>query len=185
MDFMKKGDQLDFSKTKTTVIKGNLNWDANPVAQTNNQQFDLDIVIAVLGENGKLLSDGSLCYFNQKVIEGVSIPTDNRDGKGENDEYFTLVKDSLNKQAKTVEVFVVIHNAASRSQCMSMMINGAFVIKDDSTGDQLGAWRLQDYGRDTAIHIATIDVGGDAFVLHTQGVSQKFEISDIYHLFKK
>lgn len=187
LSFDKKGTTLPAQKFNVKLLvdkSGSMQeeFDSGWVSKT----IDLFTACASkFDDDGKLLSDQSFCYFNQKVIEGVSIPSDNRTGEGENDEYFVLTKSKLNTQAKTVEVFVVIHNAISRNQCMSMMLNGTFVIKDDTSGDTLGSWRLQDYGRDTAVHIATVDVTNDAFVCHTQGVSKKFEIADIYSLFKK
>lgn len=125
-----KGENLNLTKTVAAELLSQLNlglgWD---IRATDGKDFDLDAVAILLGENGKIFdtAERSLCYFNQREIEGIKYSGDNRTGAGDGDD--ETIKVSLNDlpaEVKEVVLGVVIFEAAERNQNFGQ-VNNAYV----------------------------------------------------------
>ena len=79
---LSKGGNVSLSKEAPglTSMTVGLGWD---VRATDGADFDLDAVIFVTGEDGKVRSDADFIFYNNKTGAGVEHLGDNRTGKGE------------------------------------------------------------------------------------------------------
>ena len=86
---------------------------------TDGAAFDLDVSVFIVGENGKVRTDGDFVFYNNKVGDNGSVEHlgDNRTGEGEGDD--EAVKIDLSKVSADIKrlIFAVtIHEADSRAQ---------------------------------------------------------------------
>ena len=84
---LSKGGNVSLTKEApglTEVVVG-LGWDPRV---TDGTEFDLDASVFILGENGKVLNDGSFVFYNNKTSpDGNAVHQgDNRSGAGDGDD---------------------------------------------------------------------------------------------------
>ena len=71
---LSKGGNVSLTKEApglTEVVVG-LGWDPRV---TDGQEFDLDASVFIVGENGKVLNDGSFVFYNNKTSPPATLPT--------------------------------------------------------------------------------------------------------------
>ena len=80
-----KGQKVELTKSNPglTKINAGLGWDVN--AFDSGSQFDLDAEVFLLGDNGKVTSDGDFVFYGNTVHASGSVEHtgDNRDGVGD------------------------------------------------------------------------------------------------------
>lgn len=86
---------------------------------TDGAEFDLDVSVFLVGESGKVRTDGDFVFYNNKIGDSGAVEHtgDNRTGEGEGDD--ESVKIDLSKVSADVKrlIFAVtIHEAVSRGQ---------------------------------------------------------------------
>lgn len=139
---LEKGDEFNLDLTKyPSGFSIGLAWDPN--ANAGAQQFDGDLVLAVLDSNRKLLSQPSkpkwLVFYNNLATPNreITLDKDNRDGKdainqGDNgDENATINAFTLPDDAAEVQVVALIHKARERKQDWGMLKGRLFIRDSD------------------------------------------------------
>lgn len=145
-----KGGNISLTKEAPGLsrVRIGLGWD---VRVTDGAEFDLDVSLFLLKEDGKVRNDGDFIFYNQpKSADGsVVLSGDNRTGEGEGDDEFADVE--LNKVPADVQKLVAcvtIHEAESRRQNFGM-VSQAFIRVVNLDGD---------------VEIARFDLSEDASV---------------------
>ena len=129
---LSKGGNVSLTKEApglSEVVVG-LGWDPRV---TDGTEFDLDASVFITGENGKVLSDTSFIFYNNKISTDGSVEHlgDNRSGRGAGDDEQVNVKlNSLAADVKKLIFAVTIHDAEGRKQSFGQVSNatGADVV---------------------------------------------------------
>ncbi|MER1686816.1 TerD family protein [Proteus mirabilis] len=150
-----KGGNVSLTKeapTMTVAMVG-LGWDARV---TDGAEFDLDAsVFMVVGEDGKVLSDASFIFFNNKVSQCGSVEHqgDNRTGEGEGDD--EQVKITLSKvpaEVKKLVFAVTIYDAENRKQNFGMVSNSFMRVYNNDNNTEIARFDLsEDASTETAM----------------------------------
>ncbi len=152
---LSKGGNVNLSKEAPglTHIKIGLGWDARA---TDGAAFDLDAVGFLLKTDGKVLSDNSFIFYNNKTSECGSITHlgDNQTGEGEGDDEAITV--DLTKVPSDVDKFVVavtIHEAETRNQNFGQVSNAFVRVLNDSNNSEIARYDLSE---DASVETAMI-----------------------------
>ncbi len=149
-----KGGNVSLSKEApglTKVLVG-LGWDARV---TDGAGFDLDASVFMVGDDGKVLSDASFIFYNNKVSTcgGVEHQGDNQSGAGDGDD--EAVKVDLVKvaaDAKKLVFAVTIHDADARRQNFGMVSNAYIRVVNGDTNVEIARYDLsEDASTETAM----------------------------------
>jgi tellurium resistance protein TerD len=125
---LQKGGNVNLSKEAPGLVnlKVGLGWD---VRATDGAAFDLDGVVFLLNQSGKVRSDADFIFYNNlKSADGSVVHSgDNRTGQGEgDDESVTLDLSKVPADVDRVVLAVTIHDGETRRQNFGM-IGKAFV----------------------------------------------------------
>jgi tellurium resistance protein TerD len=125
---LQKGGNVNLSKEAPGLSKMmvGLGWD---VRATDGSAFDLDGVVFMLNQSGKVRGDGDFIFYNNlKSPDGsVTHSGDNRTGAGEgDDETVTIDLSRVAADVDKIVVAVTIHDAEARRQNFGM-VGKAFV----------------------------------------------------------
>jgi tellurium resistance protein TerD len=125
---LQKGGNVNLSKEAPGLSKMavGLGWD---VRSTDGAAFDLDGIVFMLGQSGKVRGDGDFIFYNNlKSTDGsVTHSGDNRTGAGEgDDETVTIDLARVPADVDRIVVAVTIHDADARRQNFGM-ISKAFI----------------------------------------------------------
>ena len=152
---LSKGGNVNLSKEAPglTHIKIGLGWDARA---TDGAAFDLDAVGFLLKADGKVVSDNSFIFYNNKTSECGSITHlgDNQTGEGEGDDEAVTV--DLAKVPSDVDKFVVavtIHEAETRNQNFGQVSNAFVRVLNDSNNSEIARYDLSE---DASVETAMI-----------------------------
>jgi len=133
---LQKGGNVNLSKEAPGLSKMTvgLGWD---VRATDGAEFDLDGVVFMLNQSGKVRSDADFVFYNNlKSADGSVVHSgDNRTGAGEGDD--ESVNIDLSKVPADVDKIVVgvtIHDAEARRQNFGM-IGKAFIRCVNASGN--------------------------------------------------
>lgn len=150
-----KGDTFDLSQ-----VTIGLGWDVRQ-KQSNflgklfgsgkEEEYDLDAIAFLLGENGKVnhrgdskLVGGDVIFFNSlKHPSGnIWLTGDNRTGAGDGDDEQIIVRlDSLDEKYKKILFVVSIYKGKENNQNFSMVEN-AFIRAVDGKGKEMARFNL-------------------------------------------
>ncbi len=152
---LSKGGNVNLSKEAPglTHIKIGLGWDARA---TDGAAFDLDAVGFLLKAEGKIVSDNSFIFYNNKTSECGSVIHlgDNQTGEGEGDDEAVTV--DLVKVPSEVDKFVVavtIHEAEKRNQNFGQVSNAFVRVLNDSNNSEIARYDLSE---DASVETAMI-----------------------------
>jgi tellurium resistance protein TerD len=125
---LQKGGNVNLSKEAPGLSKLmiGLGWDVRP---TDGAAFDLDGVVFMLNQAGKVRSDSDFIFYNNlKSADGsVAHSGDNRTGAGEgDDETVTIDLTRVPADVDKITVAVTIHDAEARRQNFGM-VGKAFI----------------------------------------------------------
>ncbi len=149
-----KGGNVSLSKEApglTNILVG-LGWD---VRTTTGADYDLDASAIMLGDSGKVLSDGHFVFFNNLTSPDGSVEHtgDNLTGEGEGDD--ELIKVNLQGMAPNVTkiVFPVsIYDADARSQNFGQVQNAYIRIVNETDNAEIARFDLsEDASTETAM----------------------------------
>ncbi len=126
---LKKGSSLNLTKKEPSLKKAiiGLSWEfaSNPL--------DLDASVFMVGDNGKLIGEEYLVFYNNlKSPDGAIKHTgDNRTGKGDgDDEMIAFNMDNVNPDVKEIIIYVSIHDAAARKHNFGMLKDASIRLMD-------------------------------------------------------
>lgn len=151
---LQKGGNVSLTKTDPglTNVQVGLGWDAR---STDGAAFDLDASVFLVGDDGKVLSDGHFVFYNQKTSpDGAVIHAgDNTTGAGEgDDETVTINLPGVEAGVKRVVFAVTIHEAESRKQNFGMVRNAFMRVLNKDSSTELARYDLsEDYSTETAM----------------------------------
>lgn len=149
-----KGGNVSLTKEAPTmnIAMAGLCWDARV---TDGQGFDLDASVFMVGEDGKVLSDSSFIFFNNKLSACGSVEHqgDNRTGEGDGDD--EQIKVDLTKvpaEVKKLVFAVTIYDAEARKQNFGMVSNSYMRIFNNDNGSEIARFDLsEDASTETAM----------------------------------
>lgn len=155
-----KGQKVDLTKGNPGLSKINagLGWDVN--AYDSGAAFDLDAEVFMLGDNGRVASDGDFIFYSNPTHPSGAVEHtgDNRDGAGDGDDETIKIDLSAVPQNVSKIVFTVtIYDAAARNQNFGQVQNAFIRIYDPTTNDELLRYDLtEDFSIETALVIGEL-----------------------------
>ena len=157
---LSKGQKVDLTKTNpglTKVVVG-LGWDTNKYDGGND--FDLDSSVFLLGENGKVTTDGDFVFYNNTTGgNGAVVHTgDNRTGEGDgDDEQVKINLSAIPANIQRVAFTITIHEAEKRNQNFGQVSNAYARIFNEETGEELIRYDLgEDFSIETALVVGEL-----------------------------
>jgi tellurium resistance protein TerD len=151
---LQKGGNVSLTKTDpglTHALIG-LGWDAR---STDGSAFDLDASVFLVGDSGKVLSDGHFVFYNQKTSpDGAVVHSgDNLTGAGEgDDEQVSINLPQVDVNVQRIVFAVTIHEAESRKQNFGMVRNAFMRVLNKDSGTEIARFDLsEDYSTETAM----------------------------------
>ncbi|MBU9861756.1 TerD family protein [Rahnella aceris] len=149
-----KGGNVSLTKEAPTmnIAMAGLGWDARV---TDGADFDLDASVFMVGDDGKVISDTSFIFFNNKTSACGSVTHmgDNRTGEGEGDD--EQVKIDLAKipaEVKKLVFAVTIYDAEARKQNFGMVSNSYMRVFNNDNGTEIARFDLsEDASTETAM----------------------------------
>ncbi|MBN3824615.1 TerD family protein [Burkholderia sp. Ac-20384] len=163
---LSKGGNVSLSKEApdlSEVVVG-LGWDPRV---TDGTEFDLDASIFVTGENGKVLSDASFIFYNNKKSADGSVEHlgDNRSGQGDGDDEQVNVKlTGLAADVKKLVFAVTIHDAEARKQSFGQVSNAYIRVLNKADSKEIARYDLsEDASTETAMVFGELYRHNDEF----------------------
>lgn len=151
---LQKGGNVSLTKEAPglTAITAGLGWDTRA---TDGADFDLDASVFMLGEDGKVLSDDSFIFYNNKksACGNVEHLGDNRTGEGDgDDEQVNVNLAGLAENAKKLVFSVTIHDAELRKQNFGQVSNAFIRLVNSADGKEIARYDLsEDASTETAM----------------------------------
>lgn len=163
---LSKGGNVSLSKEAPglcEVVVG-LGWDPRV---TDGIEFDLDASVFITGDTGKVLSDGSFIFYNNKTSADGTVEHqgDNRSGQGEGDDEQVVVKlNGLAADVKKLVFAVTIHDAENRKQSFGQVANAYIRVLDKADGKEIARYDLsEDASTETAMIFGELYRHNDEF----------------------
>lgn len=163
---LSKGGNVSLSKEApglSEIIVG-LGWDPRV---TDGTEFDLDASVFITGEGGKVLTDASFIFYNNKTSADGSVEHqgDNRSGQGEGDDEQVSVKlTGLAAEVKKLVFAVTIHDAAARQQSFGQVSNAYIRVVNKADGKEIARYDLsEDASTETAMIFGELYRHNDEF----------------------
>lgn len=143
-----KGGNVSLSKEAPGLKKINvgLGWDTR---RTDGADFDLDAMVFLVDQGGKVRSDADFVFFNNKQSADGSVvhQGDNRTGAGEGDD--ELISMDLEKMAPDVQkivVAVVIYDGQNRRQNFGQVEKAYARVLNGEGGAEIARFDLTEDG---------------------------------------
>lgn len=181
---LSKGVTLDLTKRNPSLRRIILaaGWD---IANTG-ADFDLDISAFVLNKNGKISSAGSVVFFNNKHIDGITLNNDSRTGEGDgDDETMNIDLAELSPEADSIVVAVSIHDAVAKRQTFGM-VNNSYVrlLNQDDNNKEICRFRLkEDAATATSVIFAKLKRNGSDWDFETIGEGKQADLNGLANLY--
>lgn len=151
---LSKGGNVSLSKEAPGLktIRIGLGWDTRV---SDGQAFDLDASVFLLGEAGKVRSDGDFVFYNNKQGADGSVvhQGDNTTGEGDGDDETVLVHlDKLPAELQKLSFAVTIHESDTRKQNFGMVSNAFIRVVNEDGGAEIARYDLsEDASTETAM----------------------------------
>ena len=156
---LSKGGNVSLTKEApglTEVVVG-LGWDPRV---TDGTEFDLDASVFILGENGKVLNDGSFVFYNNKTSPDGNVvhQGDNRSGAGDgDDEQVNVNLAGFAPETKKLVFAVTIHDADARKQSFGQVSNAYIRVLSQADGKEIARYDLsEDASTETAMNFGEL-----------------------------
>ena len=157
---LQKGQKVSLTKGNPGLknILVGLGWDVNKY--DGGSDFDLDVTIFMLGDNGKVPSSDEFIFYGNRLHKSGSVEHlgDNLTGAGDGDD--EQIKVDLSKIPANVERIsftVSIYDADQRRQNFGQIANAYIRIVDESTNQEIIRYDLgEDFSIETAIVVGEI-----------------------------
>lgn len=156
---LSKGGNVSLTKEApglTEVVVG-LGWDPRV---TDGTEFDLDASVFILGDNGKVLNDGSFVFYNNKTSPDGNVvhQGDNRSGAGDgDDEQVNVNLAGFEAETKKLVFAVTIHDADARKQSFGQVSNAYIRVLNKADGKEIARYDLsEDASTETAMNFGEL-----------------------------
>lgn len=176
---LKKGGRVDLTKgTGLNVAIAGLGWDTN--RYDGGKDFDLDLVVFMLGADGKCINDEHMIFYGSKNDPANSVvhSGDNRTGEGDgDDESCTITFASIPENVEKLVFCVTIFEAVERAQNFGMVDNCYVRIVNQETGTEECRYDLcEDFSTQTSVVFAEIYKNGGEWKLKAVGEGYEKEL---------
>lgn len=155
-----KGERISLSKEAPGMTNAGvgLGWDVN---QTDTgDQFDLDVSVFMLGENGKIFGEKYFVFYNnlESGDGAVKSSGDDRTGEGSgDDETITVDLTQVNPDVQEIVFVVTIYQAETRRQNFGQVRNAFIRIYDEISQNEVTRYDLdEDFSRETALEMGRL-----------------------------
>ena len=143
---LQKGGNVSLTKEAPGLIAitVGLGWDTRA---SDGTDFDLDASVFMLGEDGKVLSDDSFIFYNNKksACGNVEHLGDNRTGEGDgDDEQVNVNLAGLAETVKKLVFSVTIHDAELRKQNFGQVSNAFIRLVNSADGKEIARYDLSE-----------------------------------------
>jgi tellurium resistance protein TerD len=143
-----KGGNVSLSKEAPGLKKLSigLGWD---VRKTDGQGFDLDAMVFLVTDAGKVRSDSDFVFFNNKTSsDGSTVHTgDNRTGQGDGDDESVNVNlESIAPEVQKIVVAVVIYEGEKNNQNFGMIERAYVRIVNTDGNSEIARYDLTEDG---------------------------------------
>lgn len=173
---LEKGQRESISAPKFIV---GLGWDSNTNA--TGEAYDVDASVFILGENGKLLSDGHFIFYNnlKSPDQAVIHSGDNTTGDGDgDDEQVQIDLSKISPDAAEISFVVTIHKAQERRQNFGQIRN-SFIRIIDGSNTVLVKYELdEDFSIETAVQFGRIYKRNNEWKFEAVGNGMKGGLQD-------
>ena len=157
---LQKGQKVSLTKGNPGLknILVGLGWDVNKY--DGGSDFDLDVTIFMLGDNGKVPSNDEFIFYGNRLHKSGSVEHlgDNLTGAGDGDD--EQIKVDLSKIPANVERIsftVSIYDADQRRQNFGQVSNAYIRIIDEGNHQELIRYDLgEDFSIETAVVVGEI-----------------------------
>lgn len=165
---LEKGQRVGIGLQKVGI---GLGWDPN---EGTGYEFDLDASAFLLGENGKLVSDSHLVFYNNLKSPDGGVESSGDDQTGGNstgdDETLTVEFAKLGAQITEIMVTVTIHDYETRKQNFGQVRNSFIRIYDASNDEEICKYELdEDFSIETAVEFGRLYKRGDEWKFEAVG----------------
>ncbi|WP_159281675.1 TerD family protein [Rahnella variigena] len=149
-----KGGNVSLTKEAPTmnIAMAGLGWDARV---TDGASFDLDASVFMVGDDGKVISDTSFIFFNNKTSTCGSVTHmgDNRTGEGQgDDEQVQIDLAKIPAEVKKMVFAVTIYDAEARKQNFGMVSNSYMRVFNNDNSTEIARFDLsEDASTETAM----------------------------------
>jgi len=157
---LQKGQKVDLTKGNPGLSKliVGLGWDTNKY--DGGADFDLDASAFLLGENGKVTTQGDFIFYGnlKHASESVEHMGDNLTGEGDgDDEQITVNLSQVPANISKIAFTVTIYESDKRRQNFGQVSNAYIRIVDESTGTELIHYDLgEDFSIETAVSVGEL-----------------------------
>ena len=177
---LSKGGNVSLSKEAPGLkkIMLGLGWDPRV---TDGKEFDLDAMVFLVNEAGRVRADTDFVFFNNKQSADGSVvhAGDNRTGAGEgDDETIEIGLDRLPAEVQKVIAAVVIYEGKERSQNFGMVDKAFIRVVNAEGGSEIARFDLsEDAGTVTAMIFGEIYRSGSEWKFKAigQGYAEGFQ----------
>jgi tellurium resistance protein TerD len=149
-----KGAKLDLTKGNpglTKLLVG-LGWDVNGYS---GDDFDLDAIVFLLGEDGKCASSADFIFFNnlKNSNESVVHTGDNLTGEGEgDDEVIKINLATLPTSVDKIVIAITVFNGEEKGQNLGQVSNAFIRVEDSDKSEELCRLDLsEDFSTETTV----------------------------------
>lgn len=141
-----KGGNINLSKTDSSLknIIVCLGWD---VRESDQETFDLDASILMVGPSGKAKNEKDLIFYNNKksLCGSVNHAGDNRTGSGDgDDESIHVFLDKVPAEIQKLIIFVSIHDADKLKQNFGQVLNAFVRLVNKDTQEEVIRYDLSE-----------------------------------------
>jgi tellurium resistance protein TerD len=157
---LSKGDRINLAKEAPSMKKSGvgLAWDIN--ATDTGKDFDLDVSVFMLGQNGKIPNEKFFVFYNnlkspEQAVESLG---DDRTGEGGGDDETIYVElGKVDPAIQEILFVVTIHEAEQRRQNFGQVRNAYIRIYDRETEAEILKYELdEDFSRETALEFGRL-----------------------------
>ncbi|GAA4019213.1 TerD family protein [Deinococcus rubellus] len=143
-----KGGNVSLSKEAPGLkkISVGLGWDTR---RTDGADFDLDAMVFLVNDTGKVRNDQDFVFFNNKTSSDGSVvhQGDNRTGAGEgDDEVINVDLDKVPADVQKIVVAVVIYEGQTRGQNFGMVEKAYARVLNGDGGAEIARYDLTEDG---------------------------------------
>lgn len=170
---LKKGEGINLTKQAPGLKKAGvgLGWDVN--ASDAGDQFDLDVSVFMLGENGKIPSEKFFVFYNNLESQDGAVMSsgDSRTGKGGgDDETIRIDLEKVESSIQEIVFIVTIFQAEARRQNFGQVRNSFIRIYDEETQTEITRYELEeDFSRETALEVGRLSKVGNEWQFKAVG----------------
>jgi len=149
-----KGQRIDVGLQRVGI---GLGWDPNDTGQA----FDLDASAFMLGQNGKLPTEGHFVFYNNKLSPDAAVVGADDDQTGDSsagdDETITVDLSRVSPDIQEIVFTVSIHDYDARRQNFGQVRNSFIRIYDDAGGQEIAKYELdEDFSTESGVEFGRL-----------------------------